>query len=100
MDYRIEWSKTSLGDLRDMVRFIAKDDPRTAERFGERLIRRIEETALFPRTGRIVPEYRNETVREVVVTPYRLIYEIDDGRGVLNVLRIWHGARGEPDLSD
>lgn len=88
----------ALADLRDLVRFIAADDPATAERFGNRLVSKVETLASFPRIGRMVPEYRDDHVRELILTPYRIIYEVDDEGFVVTVLRIWHGARGEPEL--
>lgn len=98
MDYRIVWSKTALADLRDLVRYIAADDGSIARRFGDRIVSKVEALAPFPRMGRMVPEYRDDHVREVILTPYRIIYEVDDENSVLSVLRVWHGARGEVDL--
>jgi hypothetical protein len=37
--------------------------------------------------GRIVPEYGIETVREVILPPYRLVYRIEaNGIGVIGVI--------------
>lgn len=99
MDYGIVWSRTALADLRALVRYIASDDREAAKRFGDRIITRVEALASFPRVGRAVPEYRNDQVREVIIAPYRIIYEADDAGATLSVLRIWHGARGEPELN-
>ena len=96
MDYRIVWSKAALADLRDLVRYIAADDPRAARRFGDRIVSRVEGLQSFPRLGRMVPEYRDELVRELILAPYRILYEVHDEHGILSVLRVWHGARGEP----
>ena len=98
MDCRIVWSKTALADLRDLVRYIAADDRETARRFGERIVSKVEGLSLFPRMGRMVPELRDDLLREVVLPPYRIIYELDEAGTMLSVLRIWHGARGKPDL--
>jgi len=99
MDYRIVWTKTALADLRDLVRYIAADDREAARRFGNRIVSKIHSLGSFPRIGRIVPEYRDDLVREVIITPYRVIYELDDPGMTLSVLRVWHGARGEPELN-
>ena len=99
MDYRIVWSKSALADLRDLVRFIAVDDPAVARRFGDRIVSKVETLRPFPRMGRMVPEYRDDEVRELILSPYRIIYEVDDDQAVLSVLRVWHGARGKPELA-
>ena len=49
----------------------------------------------FPQRGRIVPELRDASVREIFVKQYRLIYEIGPNRVV--VLSFLHGARQFPE---
>jgi addiction module RelE/StbE family toxin len=95
MAFRIIWSETALADLRDLVRYIARDDRQVARRFGDLIVTKVQSLQAFPRIGRIVPEYREERLRELIVAPYRIVYEIDDDSMVLSVLRIWHGARGD-----
>lgn len=98
MDLRIVWSESALRDLRDIVRYIARDDPKTAERFGNLIISKVMSLGAFPRIGRIVPEFREDRLREIILTPYRIVYEIDDHSSTLSVLRVWHGARGSMQL--
>lgn len=100
MDYSIVWTKTALADLAGLVRYIAADDPRAAKRLGELIISKVESISDFPRIGRIVPEYREDVVRELIVRPYRIVYELDDGARTISVLRIWHGAREDLSLVD
>jgi len=83
-----------------LVRYIAADDPIAAERFGNAIIREVEVITSFPRIGRMVPEIGNEMVREIILTPYRIVYELDDSAEQIAVIRVWHGARGKPDLEE
>jgi plasmid stabilization system protein ParE len=48
----------------------------------------------FSRRGRVVPEIRDESVRELFVKSYRLIYEIEESRIV--ILPFLHGSRNFP----
>lgn len=98
MDYAIIWTQSALDDLRELVRYIAADDPIAAERFGNAVIKRVEGITSFPRIGRVVPEIGNELLREVILAPYRIVYELDDSAEQIAVIRVWHGARGTPDL--
>jgi toxin ParE1/3/4 len=98
MDYAIDWAESALEDLKDLVRYIAADNPVAAERFGKAVIRRVEVLATFPRTGRIVPELGDDLLREVIWTPYRIVYEVDDSLRRVSVVRVWHGARGELEI--
>lgn len=99
MAWRIVWSRLALSDLRDLVRYIAKDDRNVAKRFGDLIVTKVESLQSFPRIGRIVPEYREDQLREIIIAPYRIVYEIDDEVMILFILRIWHGARGDLELT-
>ena len=95
MAYRIDWSKAALTDLRSLVCYIARDDREMAKPFGDLIVTKLDSILTFPRIGRMVPEHREDRLRELIVSPYRIIYEIDDALLTLSVLRIWHGSRGE-----
>lgn len=97
MDFRVTWSKSALADLRDLARYIARDNRDAAKRFGNQIVDRAQGLGRFPRTGRIVPEFQSDTIRQVVTTPYRIVYEIDDLSSTVSILRIWHGARDQLD---
>jgi plasmid stabilization system protein ParE len=45
----------------------------------------------FPRLGRVVPEFEQENVRELIVYRYRVIYEIEGE--AINIASVVHGAR-------
>jgi plasmid stabilization system protein ParE len=49
---------------------IAKDSPEYALRMVDRLTRRSQQIADFPLSGRKVPEYKMEQIREVIEGPY------------------------------
>lgn len=98
MAYQVVWTKQSLSDLSDLVRNIARDDSDTAERFGDLLVSKVDGLIHFPRIGRMVPECKEDSLREIIVSPYRILYEIDDDRMVLSILLIWHSSRGDLNL--
>lgn len=62
-----------------------------ARRLAGRIRERVEALARHPRLGRIVPEFEGTGYREVIVAPYRIVYELSDDRVV--ILRVWHGRR-------
>lgn len=83
-------------DLRAIVEFVALHDPVAAERLGFALIARAESLAQFPQRGRVVPEYRDPLLREVLHLSYRVIYRLKDEDQTVEVVRFWHAARGFP----
>ncbi len=72
----VRFSQQALDDLRTIARYIARDNPRAAMTWVAKLRAQAELAAFFPRAGRIVPELGDESVREVFVRTYRIIYEI------------------------
>ena len=77
MAYKLVWSPTSRDDLHDIVIFIARHSPEHAMSFGYELISMTDQLPLFPQHGRIVPEYRNPELREIIFRPYRIVYRVN-----------------------
>jgi len=98
MAFQIVWSQTAVEDLREIVKFIALDDATAAASLAERILTRIERAAELPFCNRAVPERAERSVREVILKPYRIVYQVDDRRGAIHILRVWHAARGAPDI--
>jgi plasmid stabilization system protein ParE len=99
MAFKVVWSQTAVGDLQEVVEFIARDSPDAAARLASLILEHIEAAASMPMSNRMVPERSEAAVREVILRPYRIIYAIDERQQQLQVLRIWHAARGIPDVT-
>lgn len=56
MAYKLIWSLISRDDLRDIVRFIARDSPQRAESFAYRLMAQTDKLQDHPEIGRRVPD--------------------------------------------
>ena len=98
MDCQVVWTESAQEDLKQLVSFISADDPVSAERFGLGLVDHVEQASQQPWSGRKVPEANIEGLRELIYSPYRIIYEITDKEKIVYVIRVWHAARGKPAL--
>jgi toxin ParE1/3/4 len=96
MGWKVIISPSALGDLEDIVRYIARHNSEAAERMGYALIARAEGLAAFPEMGRMVPEFRQPELREVIHRSYRVIYRLNCPAEAIEIVRFWHGARGFP----
>jgi addiction module RelE/StbE family toxin len=85
---KVAWTRRSIYRLEKILEYIAKDQPDNARRFVERLIERGESVAQQPRRGRIVPEYQDDTIREIFEADYRIIYKILSDR--IDILTVRH----------
>jgi toxin ParE1/3/4 len=61
-----------------------------ARRMVDRLTRRSQQIAEFPFSGRRVPEYDVDQIREVIEGSFRIIYYIKADQ--IDVLAVIHGA--------
>jgi toxin ParE1/3/4 len=71
MDYQVVLSPSARADLRDIVRYISFDASDRALEFGLFLVSRTRLLAHSPQLGRIVPEFEDLFIREIVVRSYR-----------------------------
>ncbi len=91
MVYRIIWSPGAVSHFEDLCNYIEKDSKYYAILFAKRINIVVKALAKFPMSGRIVPEYDDENLREKIYENYRIVYRIK-GKTV-EVVAICHGAR-------
>jgi len=94
MDYKVIVAPRAIDDLRDIVLCIAPDRPETAKKVGLALIERTKLLAAFPFSGKVVPEFNDRLIRELILRPYRIVHRIDESQKVIGIARFWHGSRG------
>lgn len=100
MDYQVVLSPSARADLRDIVRYISFDAPDQALKVGRFLISRTRLLAQSPELGRVVPELQDNSIREIVIRSYRVVYRLDHTGRMIEVIRFWHAARGTPDIQE
>ena len=88
---KVLWTNAAIDHLVTTYEYIALDAPLYARRMVDRLTARSQQLSAFPQSGRVVPEFEREDIREVIERPYRIIYQITLDR--ILVLAVVHGAR-------
>lgn len=94
MDREVVWSLTATADLESIVEYIFRDSEFYAATVARELLSAARSLSTFSERGRVVPEYEDPAIREIVVRRYRLIYRV--GSDGVEVLRVIHGARQMP----
>ena len=59
------------------------------------IIEKIEDLETFPDRGSRFVEYDRPDLYQLVVTNYRIIYHLKFDMQLVEIWRIWHGARGD-----
>lgn len=98
MDCKVIWDDEALAELAEAIRYIAADNPTAAKKTGETILRNAGILGSFPRMGKIFSKLNRDDVREIPVSPYRIIYHIKDTEHSVRILKVGHGARQEPEI--
>ena len=88
---KVIWTDFAIEDLRLIHDYISKDSKRYADRFLEKLLERVEQLESFPKSGRVVPEFNINTIREIIEGNYRIVYKISTTQ--IAIVRVHHAAR-------
>jgi len=89
---KINWTEISITDLNEIFDYIGEDSARYATITINRIYQRVQPVAHNPYIGRIVPEFNDNHLRELIEGNYRIIYRIKS-ENIVDVLRVYHSAR-------
>ena len=87
----VRWTDTAQDHLDAIYEYIAQNSPYYAMRMVDRLTHRSQQIENSPLSGRSVPEYKLDQIREVIEGPYRIIYHISSSH--IDIIAVIHGAR-------
>ncbi len=91
----ILWSPEAIEDLNSLRAYISEDDPAAARRVVLHILHSIEQ--LLPDNPQMGRSGRVPGTRELVIpkTPFIVPYRLQ--RNVIQILRVYHGARRWPE---
>jgi len=95
----IVWTNQALHKLNKFVDYIAQDDVVTAEKWALKLIEKTDHLIEQPESGRIVPEYNEPNLRELIFDNYRVIYRIRKEENIIYIQTVWHVRQNPPKSS-
>jgi toxin ParE1/3/4 len=90
----LNWTEPALGDLREIERYISRNARQYGHVVLERILDRAKRLTEFPQLGATVPEYADNSLRELLEKPYRIVYRVFPDR--IDVLAVVHSARRMP----
>lgn len=93
---RIRWAPGAVADFEDICEFISRDSEYYAAIFATRIIAVIETIPDFPLSGRMAPEYEDESIREKIYKNYRIVYRLKDD--FIEIAAICNSARPLDDI--
>ena len=97
--FAVFWADSAQQDLADIIEYISLDSLQSAEKIFHEIKNYAMKLENFPERGRFVPElhYHNiDNYRELIMTPWRLIYRIDEKK--VYVIAFIDGRRNLEDI--
>jgi len=88
---RVGWTEAALEDLSATAEYIARDSARYAKTFAREAFAASDTLAEFANRGRVVPEFGDQTIRELFLGSHRMIYQVTTER--VFIIGLVHGAR-------
>jgi toxin ParE1/3/4 len=89
--YRVVWSPRALADVEAIAAYISLDSSTYAKAVVRTIVTSTRTLARFPRSGRKVPEFDDENIRELIAYSYRIIYIV--GPAQVTIAAVIHGKR-------
>ena len=86
------WAPSALKDINTIATYIAKDSIQAAENIVELFFDKAEVLVKHPGFGKPIPEINYPVFRAILVSRYRIIYEIADNK-TINIITVHHQSR-------
>ena len=89
---RVTFAESAVVDLEQIrVWYTEQQAPDVGERLLGEIIAAVERLADYPESGRVVPEFDDPQLREIIHPPFRIVYRLDAERA--RIVRVWRGER-------
>lgn len=88
----VRFAESAVRDLEELRRWYARRGvPEVGERTLKRILDSIGLLADQPEMGRVVPEFGQGSLRELIRPPFRIVYRRGPGGG--SIVRVWRSER-------
>ena len=88
----ISFAGSAVADLKAIrAWYTERQVPDVGERLLREAISQVERLADCPQSGRTVPEFSLDELREIIYPPFRIVYRLDADR--VRIVRVWRSER-------
>jgi plasmid stabilization system protein ParE len=89
---RVGFAESALSDLTGIQEWYSEQGvPEVGDQLVAEIFQRVEALADHPEIGRIVPEFDQPFLRELIYPPFRVVYRRDPSR--VRIVRVWRSER-------
>jgi len=89
---KLSFSKSAIDDLKDIKEYYLEQGvPQIGKDFVASIVEHVETLSSHPDIGRVVPELNDESIRELIHAPFRVVYLRESTS--IKVIRVWRSER-------
>jgi toxin ParE1/3/4 len=88
---RVFWTDPAISDLNGIHEYISRDSEIYANSVLSDLFDSVDRLILYLESGRMVPELNDDTIREIIVGSYRIMYDMEND--LIQILTVLHAAK-------
>lgn len=89
---KVSFSRSAVEDLQNIQEYYSSlDVPHIGDRFVREIVEHVEALLDHPDIGRVVPEFGDQSIRELIHSPFRIVYFREPKS--TSVIRIWRSER-------
>lgn len=89
---KISFSNSALEDLKEVQAYYNEQEvTEVGSRHLTEIFERVESLPDNPQLGRVVPEFDEPHIREIIHPPYRIVYMLDSKS--IQIIRVWRSER-------
>ena len=89
---KISFSNSALEDLKEVQAYYNEQEvPEVGSRHLTEIFERVESLPGNPQLGRVVSEFDESHIREIIHPPYRIVYMLDSKS--IQIIRVWRSER-------
>ena len=89
---RLLFAQSAVNDLADIqAYYLEQGVASVGKKLITEIITHVEVLPDHPEIGRIVPEFSDARIRELIHPPFRIVYWLDDQ--TINIIRVWRSER-------
>ncbi|MBC8045034.1 MAG: type II toxin-antitoxin system RelE/ParE family toxin [Rhizobacter sp.] len=87
----VKWSLPAIEEVEVIRDYYRRESPKYAEAFIDKVFAITRRLEVFPKSGRVLPEIGDESIRELIYNHHRIIYWCEDD--FVEILTVIHSSR-------
>lgn len=85
-------ARSALSDLQDIqIYYLEQGAPDIGQKFVNAIFKNVQRLCVHPESGRKVPEFNLDNIREIIHPPFRVVYLRNTSS--INLVRVWRSER-------